>query len=87
MSMVMLAFAMMAVIRHLANPPPPKKRSAEPRPKQNHRRLIIDPMVNPGSSAYRRQARAKANTTCPHHRTVALVQGSPGDRSACAPQG
>jgi hypothetical protein len=27
-----------------------KKRNAEPRQKQNHRRLVIDPMVNPGSS-------------------------------------
>jgi len=47
-SMVMLAFAMMAVIRHHANPPQPKKRNAEPRQKQNHRRLVIDTMVNPG---------------------------------------
>src|SRR6266478_5787271 len=52
-SMVMLAFAMMAVIRHHANPPQPKKSNAEPRQKQNHRRLVIDPMVNPGSSPHR----------------------------------
>jgi hypothetical protein len=30
-SLVMLAFAMMAVIRHRANPSPQKKRNAEPR--------------------------------------------------------
>ena len=39
----------MAVIRHHANPRQPKKRNAEPRQKQNQRRLVIDPMVNPGS--------------------------------------
>src|SRR6266851_1481189 len=85
-SMVMLAFAMMAVIRHHANPPQPKKRNAEPPQKQNHRRLVIDPMVNPGSSAHRRQARSKADPTRPHHRMVTLAQSSPSDRSACAPQ-
>src|SRR5258708_29701838 len=61
-----------------------KKRNAEPRQKQNHRRLVIDPMVNPGNSAHRHQARSKADPTCPHHR--ALAQSSPGKRSACAPQ-
>src|SRR5712671_5742651 len=85
-SMVVLAFAMMAVIRHHANPPQPKKRNSEPRQKQNHRRLVIDPMVNPGSSAHRHQARSKADPTRPHHRMVTLAQSSPGDRSARAPQ-
>src|SRR5258707_15692630 len=63
-----------------------KKRNAEPPQKQNHRRLVIDPMVNPGSSAHRRQARSKADPTRPHHRMVTLAQSSPSDRSACAPQ-
>lgn len=63
-----------------------KKRSAEPRQKQNHRRLVIDPMVNTGNSAHRHQARPKADPTRPHHRMVTLAQSSPGDRSACAPQ-
>src|SRR5712671_5562073 len=63
-----------------------KKRNAEPRQKQNHRRLVIDTMVNPGSSAHRHQARSKADPARPHHRMVALAQSSPGDRSACAPQ-
>src|SRR5260370_35994902 len=63
-----------------------KKRNAEPRQKQNHRRLVIDPMVNPGNSAHRHQARSKADPTCPHHRMVALAQSSAGKRSACAPQ-
>src|SRR6266849_9385455 len=63
-----------------------KKRNAEPPQKQNHRRLVIDPMVNPGSSAHRYQARSKADPTRPHHRMVTLAQSSPSDRSACAPQ-
>src|SRR5712664_4972059 len=63
-----------------------KKRNAEPRQKQNHRRLVIDTMVNPGSSAHRHQARSKADPARPHHRMGTLAQSSPGDRSACAPQ-
>src|SRR5437764_14358870 len=63
-----------------------KKRNAEPRQKQNHRSVVIDPMVNPGSSAHRHQTRSKADPTRPHHRIVTLAQSSPGDRSACAPQ-
>src|ERR1700694_894795 len=63
-----------------------KKRNAEPRQKQNHRRLVIDPMVNPGSSAHRHQARSRADPTRTHHRMVTMAQSSPGDRSACAPQ-
>src|ERR1700739_963577 len=63
-----------------------KKRNAEPRPKQNQRRLVIDPMVNPGSSAHRHQARSKAHPTRTHHRMVTLAQSSPGDRSAYAPK-
>src|SRR6266852_2328673 len=66
--------------------PSQKKRNAEPRQKQNHRRLVIDPMVNPGSSAHRHQARSKADPTRPHHRMVTLAQSPPGDRSAYAPQ-
>jgi hypothetical protein len=41
--MVMLAFAMMAVIRHRDNPILPKKRNAEPRQKQKHRHTVIGP--------------------------------------------
>src|SRR6266481_3929337 len=63
-----------------------KKRNAEPAQKQNHRRLVIDPMVNPGSSAHRHQARPKADPTRPHHRMVTLAQSSPGDRPALAHQ-
>ena len=64
----------------------PKKRNAGPRQKQSHRRPAIDPMVNPGNSAHRHQARAKTDQARPHHRMVALAQSSPGDRSARAHQ-
>src|SRR6202142_1494363 len=63
-----------------------KKLNAEPRQKQNHRSVVIDPMVNPGSSAHRHQARPRTDPTRTHHRMVTMAQSSPGDRSACAPQ-
>src|ERR1700682_4680005 len=63
-----------------------KRSNAEPRQKQNHRSVVIDPMVNPGSSAHRHQARSRADPTRTHHRMVTVAQSSPGDRSACAPQ-
>jgi SRSO17 transposase len=72
-SLVMLTFAMMAVIRHRANPSPPKKSNAEPRQKQKHRRAVIDPLVNPGSPPHRHQTRAKADPTRTHHRMVTLA--------------
>ena len=53
-SMVMLAFAMMAAIREIMPiRRTQKKRSADPWQKQNQHRLVIDPMVNPGSSPHR----------------------------------
>jgi hypothetical protein len=85
-SLVMLAFAMMAVIRHRANPPPPKKSNAEPRQNPKHRDPVIDPLVNPGSPPHRHQARPKADPTRTHHRMVTLAQSSPGRRPARAPQ-
>src|SRR5271155_4324073 len=63
-----------------------KKRNAEPRQKQNHRSVVIDPMVNPGSSAHRHQARSKADPTRTRHRMVAMAQSSPSRRSAGALQ-
>src|SRR3977135_4462042 len=63
-----------------------KKTSTPPQQKQNHRRPVIDPLVNPGSSAHRHQARSKTDQARPHHRMVTLAQSSPGDRSARAHQ-
>jgi hypothetical protein len=72
-SLVMLAFAMMAVIRHHANSPPPKKLNAEPRQNPKHRQTVIDTLVNPGSPPHRHQARPKADPTRTHHRMVTLA--------------
>ncbi len=51
-SLVMLAFAMMATIRHRANLMP-KKRSAAPRQKPKHYHAATDPLVNPGNPPHR----------------------------------
>jgi hypothetical protein len=83
-SLVMLAFAMMAVIRHRANSPPPKKLNVEPRQNPKQLQPVIDPLVNPGSPPHRRQARPKADPTRTHHRMVTLAQSSSGRRSAGA---
>ena len=80
-SLVMLAFAMMAAIRHRANPPAPKKPTAEPRQKPKRRHAVIDPLVNPGNPPHCHQACAKAHPTRTCHRMVTLAKGSPGDRS------
>src|SRR6185437_4140234 len=71
-SMVMLAFAMMAAIRHRANPLP-KKPNAEPRQKPTHRHAVIDPLVSPGSPPHRHQTRSKANPTRTYHCMVILA--------------
>jgi hypothetical protein len=69
----MLAFAMMAVIRHRANPRRQKKRNAEPRQTQKHRYAVIDSLVNPRSPPHRHQTRSKADPTRTHHRMVTLA--------------
>src|SRR5476651_102555 len=79
-SMVMLAFAMMAVIRHRANPVLPKK--TQRRTKTKTKASPPDPLVNPGSPPHRHQTRSKAHPARTHHRMVALAQSSPGRRSA-----
>ena len=72
-SLVMLAFAMMAIIRHHANAVPLKK--TLPRlPK----RRDPDPLVDPGNPPYRDQARTTAHPTRPCHRLVSLATRSPG---------
>jgi len=75
---------MMAVIRHHANRRSQKKRSAE-HSKKKPSPPVIDPLVNPGSSAHRHQL-AQNGSSRPHHRMVTLAQSSPGDRSARAHQ-
>src|ERR1700676_4161925 len=61
-----------------------KKPKVEPQQKPKHSHAVVDPMVNPGSPAHRRQARSKADPARPHHRMVTLAQSSPSDRSARA---
>ena len=85
-SLVMLAFAMMAAIRPRANPSPPKKRNGAPQQKPKHNHLTTDPLVNPGNPPYCNQTCSKADSTRTHHRVVFLAQSSPGCRPARAPQ-
>jgi len=79
--------AMMAVIRHHANSAAAKKkRNANQRQKQKPSSLVIDPMVNPGSSAHRHQARPKADPTPPTsshgHSGAELTRRSPSARTS-----
>jgi hypothetical protein len=71
--MVMLAFAMMPVIPHHANPPPSKETKRRTRQKPYHSDAVVDPMVDPGSLPHCHQARAKADATCAPHRMVTLA--------------
>ena len=65
-SLVMLAFAMMAAIRHRANPPPPKKRATEPRGKHKSTATpSLIRLVNPGSPPHRHQTSLKSESN-PH---------------------
>jgi hypothetical protein len=60
---------MMAVIRHRADSPPPKKKqNAESQQKSKNSHAAIDPLVNPGSPPNRYQARPKADPTRTYHR-------------------
>ena len=70
-SLVMLAFAMMAAIRHHANATrrPKKPPTATSSPQS----LMPDPLVDPGNPPYRHQARATAHPTRPRHRLVTLA--------------
>jgi len=77
----MLAFAMMAAIRHRANPPPPKKTKRRPPAKAKANHPTTDPLVNPGNPPHCYQTCSKADSTRTHHRMVFLAQSSPGCRS------
>ena len=85
-SLVMLAFAMMAVIRHHANPPPPKNETLNSGKSQSVTTPLLIRWSNPGSPPHRRQTRSKAHSARACHRMVALAQSSPGGRSARALQ-
>ena len=72
-SLVMLAFAMMAAIRHRANPSPPKKTQRRNHGKHKSTAPPRRPLVNPGSPPHRHQTRSKADPTRTHHRMVTLA--------------
>ncbi len=76
-SLVMLAFAMMAAIRHRANTRTPQKSCAWLRTPL----AAADPLVDPGNPPHRRQARAKTHRTCTRHRLVTLATGPSSLRS------
>jgi hypothetical protein len=85
-SLAMLAFAMMAAIRHRANPPPPKKRNGAHQQNPKHNHAATDPLVNAGNPSHCHQTRSKAHSTGPHHRMVLLAQSPPGCRSTSSLQ-
>src|SRR4051812_21953246 len=68
-SLVMLAFAMLAVIRHHANQPPPPK--TLPKLARPH------PLVAPGDPPRRHTPRPAAHPAGPHHRLVMLATRPP----------
>jgi hypothetical protein len=73
-SMVMLAFAMMAAIRHHANPPPPKK---------TKRRTTAKIKTHPRPHSAASLSDSLENGSNPtYHRMVILAQGTPGCRPA-----
>ena len=72
-SMVMLAFAMMSVIRHRANAMTPPKTTPPSR-----RRIAIDPLVDPGNPPYRHTPGTTTHSSRPHHRMVDLAARPPG---------
>ena len=49
-----------------ANPPPAKKRTAEPWQTQKHRHAVTDPLVNPGSPPHRHQTSLKSESQPAH---------------------
>ena len=73
-SLVMLAFAMMAAIQHQANKPYPKKHAAP-----------FHPLVDPGDPTYSSAPRAKTHPSRLRHRMVALAACTSGRRTKVSP--
>ncbi|MEY9181950.1 SRSO17 transposase [Bradyrhizobium sp. USDA 326] len=80
-SLVMLAFALMAVIRHRANAEPALKKRDAGAPN-----IVPDPLVDPGNPSHRYQARSTAHLDRPCSRMVALAASSPDRRSPRSPR-
>jgi len=80
-SLAMLAFAMLAVIRHHANAPTPKKsRSGSSGGTGPH------PLVGPGDPPHRRPSRAATHPARPRHRLVSLATRPPSRRTTLTPE-
>jgi hypothetical protein len=77
MSLVMLAFAMMAVIRHRANTGPPPKKSDSGLDQS----IVLDPLVAPRNPAHPHEANPAAHPASLHPRMVVLALGSSGQRA------
>lgn len=76
-SLVMLVFAVMAVICHRANTGPLLKKSDSGLDGS----LIVDPLVDPRNPAPRHEANPAAHPARPHPRMVVLSQGPLGQRA------
>ena len=81
-SLVMLAFAMMAVIRHRANVRAAQKNDA----RVFGQNIVPDPLVDPGNPPHRHQARTTAHPTRAHHRMVTLATRPPSRSAPRPPQ-
>jgi hypothetical protein len=80
-SLVMLAFAMLAVIRHRANAPTPQKtRSGSPGGSRPY------PLVGPRTPPCRRPSRAATHPARPRRRLVGVETRPPSRRTTLAPE-
>lgn len=77
-SLVMLAFALLATIRHHLNRQTPQKHFNGRG--EWHRHPIPDPMVHAGNQAYRHQTGSAPNPARIHHRMVNLATRPSGSR-------
>ena len=75
-ALVMLAFAMLAAIRHYANVASPQKSHA-----RHPARAAANPLVDPRNPPHRRKARAKTYPSRPCYRLVTLATRAPRRRS------
>lgn len=80
MSLVMLAFAMITVIRHHVNKPTLQKTSAVRRTRRPR------PLVNPGDPPHSHLPGTAAYPTCPNHSLVNLATRSSSRRANGTPQ-
>ena len=80
-SLVMLAFAMMAAIRHRANTTPTQQTIP-----QIFATPPLYPLVHPGNPPHRKPACAAAHPTGPHHRMVDLATSPSGSGKASPSQ-